>query len=228
MSPNICVSILPSNMDQALSLIEKAEQAQANLIEVRLDYLEETRNLKTLTSSTNLPLIATNKLQSEKGHFSGSENERQQTLLEAAKDGFQYVDIDFSSPKHDETISKIKALGAKPISSYHKFDGILTTSAMKKILDEQIASGASVCKIVVTAKQIEDNLPILSFVSFASTKAKLVCFCMGEEGKISRLLSPLFGAFFTFASLEQGSQTATGQMSINEMHAAYRLLGIKL
>jgi 3-dehydroquinate dehydratase len=48
---------------------------------------------------------------------------------------------------------------------------------------------------------------------------------MGEVGKISRLLSPIFGAFFTFASLEVGSETATGQMSIKEMQTAYNLLG---
>ncbi len=35
----------------------------------------------------------------------------------------------------------------------------------------------------------------------------------------------MFGAFFTFASLEQGSETAKGQMSIGEMKAAYDLLG---
>jgi hypothetical protein len=31
----------------------------------------------------------------------------------------------------------------------------------------------------------------------------MVCFLMGEHGKISRLLSPRFGAYFTFASLER-------------------------
>ena len=51
---------------------------------------------------------------------------------------------------------------------------------------------------------------------------------MGEHGKVSRLLSPLFGGFFTFASLEQGSETAPGQMSIKEMRSAYELLGLKL
>ena len=227
MTARICVSILPKNNEQALNLIEKAEKAKADLIEVRLDCLEETRNLSDLAKSTKTSLVATNKLQSEKGFFSGTETERQQTLLNAAKNGFQYIDVDFCSPKRNETIGKLKVLGAKPIVSYHKYDGILTASAMEKILDEQIASGADVCKIVLTAKQVEDNLPILSFVSFASTKAKLVCFCMGEQGKVSRLLSPLFGAYFTFASLEQGNETASGQMSIAEMRAAYGLLGAK-
>jgi 3-dehydroquinate dehydratase type I len=54
----------------------------------------------------------------------------------------------------------------------------------------------------------------------------LVCFCMGEKGKVSRLLSPMFGAYFTFASLE-GDSTAPGQMSIAEMRNAYALLGVK-
>ena len=169
MTARICVSILPKNNLEALSLIEKAEKAEADLIEVRLDFLESSRKLSDLSASTKIPLIATNKLTSEKGHFAGTESERQQTLLNAAKNGFEYVDVDLSSPKHKETINKLKLLGAKPIVSYHKFDGALNVSAMEKVIDEEIASGASVCKIVTTAKQIEDNLPALSFVSFASS-----------------------------------------------------------
>ncbi len=227
MTPKICVSILPKNMTQAQDLIEKAQMEKADLVEVRLDCFEESRQLQDLTKSASIPLIATNKLQTENGYFSGTETERQQTLLNAAKSGFEYVDVDFSSPKPEETIGRLKAAGAKPIVSYHKFDGILAASALEKILDGQIASGACVCKIILTAKQVEDNLPVLSFVSFASTKAKLVCFCMGEQGKVSRLLSPLFGADFTFASLGEGSETALGQMSIKDMKTAYSLLGIK-
>ncbi len=222
----ICVSILPKNNQQALTLIEKAEKAKADFIEVRMDCLEESRNLKDLAKSTKIPLVAANKLHIEQGYFSGTENERQQTLLNAAKNGFQYVDVDLLGPKSSETISKLKALDAKLIISYHKFDGILNASSLDKILDQQINSGADICKIVLTAKQIEDNLPVLSFVSFASTKAKLVCFCMGEAGKTSRLLSPAFGAHFTFASLEGGKETAAGQMSISEMKSAYKMLGI--
>jgi 3-dehydroquinate dehydratase I len=223
----ICVSILPKNMAETLRLIEKAQSAQADFIEVRLDYLEETRNLQDLAKTTKIPLIATNKLKTEKGFFSGSEEERQKTLINAAKNGFEYVDVDFAIPKRDEIIARLKSFGTKVIVSYHKFDGILTASAMGCILDEEIASGASICKIVLNAKQIEDNLPILSFVAFASTKAELVCFSMGEQGRISRLLSPAFGAYFTFASLDEGSETAAGQMSISEMKAAYNLLGLK-
>ncbi len=225
MTARICISILPKNNLEALTLIERAEKAKANLIEVRLDLIEVSRNLSELVKSTKIPLIATNKLSSEKGFYTGTETERQQTLLNAAKNGFEYVDVNLSSPKHKETIDKLKPLGAKPIVSYHKFDGALSASEMEKVLEQEIASGAIVCKIVTTAKKIEDNLAVLNFVSAMSSKTELVCFCMGEQGKVSRLLSPMFGAFFTFASLEQGSETAAGQMTIQEMRATYNLLG---
>jgi 3-dehydroquinate dehydratase type I len=223
----ICVSILPKNNQEALTLIERAEKAQADLVEVRMDCFETSRSLIELVECTKLPLIATNKLVSEKGFFAGTEAERQQTLLKAAKNGFAYVDVNLSSPELLETIKKLEKSGAQSIVSYHKYDGPLTIPEMETILQQEIASGASVCKIVGTAKTVEDNVPTLNFVSANSSKTELVCFCMSEKGKISRLLSPLFGAFFTFASLNKNCETAPGQMSIEEMKFAFNLLGAK-
>ena len=225
MTPRICVSILPKTIVEAVNLIKRAEKAKADLIEVRLDCLEASANLSKLVKTTKIPLIATNKLQSEGGFFAGTEAQRQQILLKAAESGFEYVDVDLSSPK--DSVVKLKQLGAKPIVSYHKLDGALSISEMHKILQQQVARGAKVCKIITTANHVEDNLTALNFVSANIGKVQLVCFCMGEQGKVSRLLSPLFGAFFTFASLEQGSETASGQMTVEQMRAAYDLLGAK-
>ena len=224
MTLRICVSILPKNNREALKLIKKSEKATADFIEVRLDYLQ-TKNLQKLAESTKIPLIATNKLVSEKGFFVGTETERQQTLLNAAKSGFEYVDVDLSSPMHIEIIGKLKQVGAKPIVSYHKYDGTLSSSEMEKVLEQEIASGANVCKIVTTATKVEDNLGVLSFVSARKSRTKLVCFCMGKQGTFSRFFSLMCGAFFTFASLEQGSETAIGQMSIQSMRTLYDIFG---
>ena len=227
MTPRICVSILPKSQPEAMVLINTAEAAKADFIEVRLDLLDAETNLKELFESTKVPLIATHKMASESGFSSHTEAERLQSLLKAAECGFEYVDIDLSHPNLTEMVDNIKRLGAKPIVSYHKTDGSLSRSAMDRVLEQEIAAGASVCKIITSAKKTEDNLAALNFVAANSGKAKLVCFCMGEAGKSSRLLSPLFGAFFTFASLEKGDETASGQMTIREMQAAYELLGAK-
>jgi 3-dehydroquinate dehydratase type I len=216
------VSILPKTVPEALRLIEKAEAAHADLIEVRLDRLkdclENHRGLADLAAHGKTPKIATDKA-------SRAETEHRQMLLNAAKSDFEYVDAELSTPQLENLTRELKALGAKPIVSFHKFDGSSSLSELGSVLEREISSGAEVCKIVTTAKQMEDNLTTLNFTSTASSKTKLVCFCMGELGKVSRLLSPLFGGFFTFASLERGNETASGQMTIQEMKSAYALLG---
>jgi 3-dehydroquinate dehydratase type I len=214
------VSILPKTVSEALRLIEKAEVAHTDFIEVRLDSIENQRVLADLASHGKTPKIATDK-------SSRTETEQRQMLLSAAKSGFEYVDVELSTPKLKTFVKEVNELGSKPIVSFHEFNGSLSSSELNSILEREISSGADVCKIVTTAKRIEDNLTILNFTSAASSKTKLVCFCMGELGKVSRLLSPLFGGFFTFASLERGSETASGQMTIQEMKAAYELLGQK-
>jgi len=223
----ICVSILPKTTTEALRLIEKAEESNADLIEVRLDCLEDHSELADLAAHGKAPKIATNKLRSCQGKFSGTETEQQQILLTAAKNGFEYVDIELTSPKLKDTVRELKSLGVKPIVSFHDFAEPLSLPELNNVLEREIASGADVFKIVTTAKRIEDNLTILNFTSTACRKAKIVCFAMGELGKVSRLLSPLFGGYFTFASLERGGETAAGQMTIQEMKTVYELLGLK-
>jgi 3-dehydroquinate dehydratase type I len=224
MTLNICVSIKPENSQEALTLIKKAETAKADFIEVRLDNLGENIKFSDLAASTKIPLIATIKLSNEKGSFFGTPTQRWQILLNAAKSGFQYVDLDLSTIRLEKHIAVLKELGVKTIVSFHKFDGAFNSQEMQDILNREICSGADVCKIVGTANQAQDNLSVLNFVAENAAKARLVCFCMGEQGRISRLLSPVFGAFFTFASLEQGCETASGQISINEIRTAYSLL----
>ena len=213
------MSILPKTIPEALRLIKKAEESHANFIEVRLDRLETSGKLADLAQGKT-PLIATNK-------SSITQTEREATLLKAAKSGFEYVDVDISVAKQKSLVDELKALGAICIMSSHDPDGSSTLPELNSTLEKELASGADICKIVTTPKRIEDNLALLQFVSAASTKAKVVCFGMGELGKTSRLLSPVFGGFFTFASLEKGSETASGQMTIEEMRTVYSLLGLK-
>jgi len=224
----IAVSILPKTVQEALQLIEKAENAHADLIEVRLDCLGIHVELADLAAHGKTPKIATNRMTSLHGALTVSKAEQRKMLLNAAKSGFEFVDIGLSGTKVRKLVSEVKARGAQSIVSFHDFSGTPRLSELKRIFKKETNSGADVCKIVTTAKRMEDNLTVLDFSSSASAsgKSKIVCFTMGELGKVSRLLSPLFGGFFTFASLEHGSETASGQMSIQEMRAGYELLGL--
>ncbi len=226
MTLRVCVSILPETVTEALKLVEKAENRGADFIEIRLDTFRDYSELSEIPACSKLPMIATNKSVKSHGKFLGSETERKQTLLNAAEKGFEYVDLDLSTSELESIVSDVHSMGVKSIISFHDFNETPSLQKMEEILKKEIASGADVCKIIATAKSVEDNLTMLNFVSKASKSTKTVCFCMGELGKTSRLLSPLFGGFFTFASLERGKETAAGQLTIQEMRAVYETLGI--
>jgi 3-dehydroquinate dehydratase type I len=223
----VCVSLPPRTVDEASSLIEKAEAQHADLIEIRLDSLKKHDRLADIARSSKMPLIATNKSTKNHGNFSGSKSECQRILMDAARNGFQYVDVDLSTPNMRELITNLREVGAKPIVSFHDFNRTPALSRLTKVLEREIEAKAEICKIVTTARLVEDNITILDFVSKASKKAKIVCFAMGDLGKPSRLLSPVFGAFFTFAALDEKRKTAKGQLTIQEMRRAYEALGLK-
>jgi 3-dehydroquinate dehydratase-1 len=223
----VCVSVPPKTVDEAFELIRKAEAQHADLIEVRLDYLTNHDQIADIPSCSKTPLIATNKSTEQHGKFSGTETERQKILVDAAKNGFAYVDVDLGTPKQTELISKLHEAGVKVIVSFHDFEQTPTAEQLNKVLDEELALGADVCKIITIANSVKDNLTTLNFVSEASKKAKIVCFALGDLGKQSRLVSPVLGAFFTFASLDEKRKTAKGQLTIYEMNSAYEALGLK-
>ncbi len=104
------------------------------------------------------------------GKFSGTEAERQRILLNAAKNDFAYVDVGLSTPKLENFVSEVKTVGAKSIVSFHDFYQSLSLPELNDILEREIACGADVCKIVTTAKQIEDNLTLLKFTATACKK----------------------------------------------------------
>ncbi len=214
------MSILPKTAPEAMRQIERAEESGADLVEIRLDCLKNHDGLADLAAHGKTPKLATDK-------SSRNESERQRMLFSAAKSGFKYVDLDLSNPNLRSAVKEVKASGAECILSFHDLNGSPNLSELNSILEREVSSGADVCKIITTAKQIEDNLTLLRFTQEASAKAKIVCFAMGDLGRVSRLLSPVFGAFFTFASLQRGGETASGQMTVQEMRNAYELLGLK-
>ena len=226
MTIKICVSVLPKTVAEALELVEKAEDRGADLIEVRLDSLKEHNELCDIAGCSKASLIATNRSVKCHGNFQGSEVERKQTLLNAAKNGFEYVDVELSTSNLKEIVHDLHETSVKSIVSFHDFNQTPSLPQMEEILTKEIANGADVCKVVTTAKLFNDNLTVLNFVSKACKSVRTVCFSMGELGKISRLMSPLFGGFFTFASLDKGEETASGQLTIEEMRVAYEALGL--
>jgi len=198
---------------------EEISVANPDLVEYRLDKVQDLNVLKRLSDSKEFPAIATDK--SKRG-----QNASSKLLVEAAREGFEFVDVDITYPNVKQTVESIKHLGREVIVSFHDYIGTPAYAELGRILDSSSQMGADICKIVTTATDRDDNLSVLGFIAEKSRRSRLVSFAMGRLGIPSRVLSPLFGAEFTFASMNDESKTAEGQLSIRDLRQAWRLLGI--
>ncbi len=85
--------------------------------------------------------------------------------------------------------------------------------------------GAEVVKVVPFARSFEDNLKVLSLIPYArERKQKIVAFCMGEKGKMSRIFAPLMGAAWTYASSARQKASAPGQLTARELKEMWERL----
>ena len=95
-----------------------------------------------------------------------------------------------------------------------------------RVHDAYSRMGGDIIKIVTHAQVVEDNLRVLRLIPYARKKERaIITLCMGELGKISRVMAPLLGAAWGYASLEKGTESAPGQLTAEEMRLIYRVLG---
>ena len=94
---------------------------------------------------------------------------------------------------------------------------------MKDVVRRQSEAGADICKLVTTATSFEDNLSVLQLIP-EFPKLRLVSFAMGPLGLMSRVICPLVGGEFTYASIEKGKEAAPGQIAVNDLITIYQMV----
>lgn len=228
----IAVPIVAKELGEALEQIHEANR-KADFIELRLDFLKDKGNkaIEALIGACRKKVIATARPKKEGGFFNGSEEKRIALLLSAVKLGADFVDIEFSTKKKLlERLVKNRE-SARIILSHHDFKKTPEFEELTELFDEMAGIGGGkdifAIKIVCTAKKQSDNNTCLDLVRHAKRKGKrIVCFCMGKIGRDSRILSVPFGAYFTFASLRRGLESAKGQIAIDDLKKIYHGMSV--
>ncbi len=219
----ICTSIGVRNINTLNEKIEEAFDLGSDLVEIRVDYLAQI-NFPLIKEAIKEHIdrcILTCRAKSEGGEFKGSEEERQEVLSNLSKFRPAYIDIELSLvQKNPEILNLMKSSGASIILSWHKFEDTPSIQFLKSTLDKAKPLG-EIVKIVTMAKDLSDNITILNLYK-NSKPNRLIAFCMGEKGQISRILCPIFGSPFTYASLP-GLSTAPAQIMVKELKELYEL-----
>jgi 3-dehydroquinate dehydratase/shikimate dehydrogenase len=223
--PRVCVAVIGSDPAE---LTDKAELlARDNpFLEFRLDYLSKPglalpRVKRFMESYPGTVVIATCRRVASGGKFKGSIASQLDILSKASAAGCQLVDVELQTALKckPEQLKKLRTRGAL-ILSYHDFRA---TKKLDETLEKMLAYPADFYKVVSTATTLADNVTMIKFLAREGDKHSLVGMCMGEQGFISRVLNVRAGSVFTFASAVAGEETASGQVTAQELRNMYRI-----
>ena len=209
----ICVSIGRTRQKMMVAEHLALKQQGAELIELRLDWLQGTPDLAMLLNDRPTATVLTIRRLQDRGKWRGTEAERQNLLRAAIVAGVEYIDLE------DDIAGKIPRYGkTKRIVSHHNFDE--TPDNLEEIHQRMAGLDHDIVKIVTMANSMSDCVRMLKLVSEA--KVPTVGFCMGEFGTITRILCGKYGAPFTYASFSSEREMAPGQISFQQMKKLYR------
>ncbi len=204
----ICTSIQNKELAEIQALLEHLEMA-----EIRLDRCAlEEEDMDELFSNSDVPLIATCRL---------SEEASAPDILERAIiAGAKYVDLEMEAPAAvgRRIREACREYGTVLIRSYHNFDNTPPLPVLQAVLERARQFGGEVVKIVTTATSKADSDTLQALYRDAGP-GTLVAFCMGEEGRESRLDALKLGAPFTYACVSEEEATAPGQWTTEAMYA---------
>ncbi|MFQ5997231.1 MAG: type I 3-dehydroquinate dehydratase, partial [Dehalococcoidales bacterium] len=137
--------------------------------------------------------------------------------------GAGIIDIELVTGNLKEIVRLIKKR-AQCLLSFHDVAGTPPLDRMREIVQKQLEAGADICKVVTTAQKFEDNLAILQLIT-DFPEARVVAFAMGPLGFVSRILCPLVGGDFVYASIETGKEAASGQITVGDLRKLYGMMG---
>jgi len=207
----ICVSLADSAIDEIEKILN-----QEDLVELRLESLVELDPIRICSHRAGVVATCRPK--------SGVSDAKRLAVLEGfVRAGAKYIDIEIEAePDFRERLMALaQQHGCKVIISYHNFAKTPDREALVGIINKAVEMRADVIKIACHANSIRDGLRLVSFLEHYSN---LVVVGMGEFGKLARVLGPLLGGLFTYASVDEQRPTAPGQLSAAQLRALYEQL----
>jgi len=219
----ICVPVVAANVNQARNLYLRAAR-HGYWSEIRLDYLEQP-DLQRIFRSRPGKVIATNRPESEGGRWRGDEAERRRLLEEALALGVDCLDVELAADGAWRRDLWSRRGAARLILSWHDFTGTPEPARLEAVLQEMLAAEGDILKIVTLAQAPDDNLRVLSLIPRAKAAGReIIAFCMGSLGKWSRVVAPMLGSWLTFAPFSKKGASAPGQMTVNEIRRAWKMV----
>ena len=226
----ICTTIQNKDIDDIFDIIESGEVEMA---EIRLDRCPLSQeDIEELFSSSDVPLIATCRVEEVRKSLAQNSNVQDERkldakaaqvaeskLIAAIHAGAAYADLEIEAPAmmSKRIRREARECGTFLVRSFHDFSGTDSLEALKALTEKCFSLGADVAKVVVSSSSEEDTDRVLSLYSHFKPST-LVAFAMGEHGKRSRVECLAKGAPYSYCALTEEEAAAPGQIPVEEMY----------
>jgi 3-dehydroquinate dehydratase/shikimate dehydrogenase len=214
----ICISICAKTADELFEKLARAEPL-ADVIEVRFDCIEEAELEKAVgvAIASDSDVLATFRPAEQGGHRQLTRNARADFWNSGTDINFWGGDFEL-----DVVDDSFYWLWGVRICSFHDFTGEASNPA--SIYDELVKTGAGILKIAIRTDNITDAIPLWQLSGKSRSAGKeIIPIAMGEAGKWTRILGLAHGAFMTYAALDEGDETAPGQITAEDLINVYRV-----
>ena len=228
--PKICVPIVGETREDILAEARAIRELPADLVEWRVDFLNNVSSLSLLTVLTflselrnelgDLPLLFTFRTKREGGEKSISPQAYEELYKSILSSGLiDLIDVDIFLGRDivSRLVAKAHDHGVAVIASNHDFKRTPPKEDILDRLEEMQELGADIAKIAVMPESTQDVEVLMdataTFTKYASVPA--IAMSMGELGLASRTTGERFGSAVTFGTA--GKASAPGQLPATEL-----------
>lgn len=199
---------------------EPRARANADAIEFRMDLADEPLD-RLDDYDGDLPILATNRAAREGGEWSGGDDDRLDALEAAiAIDAVEAIDVELESVLDgdaDDLLETARERGVRVVVSAHDFAGTPPRPELVRTLTDAGTYG-DVAKLAVTAESRADALALLSATERLAARGESVAtMAMGERGRHTRAVAPVYGSRIGYAPVDPEAATAPGQYDLETL-----------
>lgn len=218
LNKSIVAAIGKNPIDSAI----KAKKLGADILELRIDLLDDYSEAEFIIremKKTGLPVLITNRPKQEGGAWEKSEAERIGVLISLMPIA-DAIDIELCAKDRDFVVKEAKNAGKTVIISTHYFQKTPETKVMKNVLEESFTAGADIAKLAVMPESFDDVLRLFDVTLHA--KGAVCTIAMGDIGKHSRVIAPVYGSVMTYGSVD--TAIAPGQLRVDKLKSILELV----
>lgn len=239
--PKICVPVLGRGRAEVLASLKQAMAAEPDLLEWRIDYLEDispeavTALLAQVRDEAgDTPLLVTFRTKEEGGARAISCADYIALLSAVLNTGYaDLIDMEQSAEhRWPDSISDLigvqsqaRAAHVPVIGSFHDFSSTPSQAELLERMERIYLCGYDIVKIAVMPHSPDDVLTLLNAtveMNRLHPDRPLITMSMGQMGMVSRISGAVFSSAVTFGSAGQAS--APGQIPVAELRKALALL----